>query len=75
MYGSDADRIRKDIPILIAVGSDDPVSNNAALAHQLYDFYISKELKNVEIKFYENARHILNEINRVQFNKGNIEVY
>ena len=65
MYGSDADRIRKDIPILIAVGSDDPVSNNAALAHQLYDFYISKELKNVEIKVYENARHeILNEINR-----------
>jgi alpha-beta hydrolase superfamily lysophospholipase len=64
MYGPDSDGIRKDIPILIAVGSKDPVSNNAVLAHQLYDFYMSKELTKVEIKVYEDARHeILNEIN------------
>ncbi len=63
MYGDAVDTIRKELPILIAVGADDPVSNKAVLATKLYNFYNQKGL-NVEYKVYENARHeILNEIN------------
>ncbi len=63
MYGEAVDTISKDLPILIAVGADDPVSNKAVLATKLYNFYNQKGL-NVEYKVYENARHeILNEIN------------
>ncbi|MCL2631265.1 MAG: alpha/beta hydrolase [Firmicutes bacterium] len=65
MYGADADNIPKDFKILIAVGSHDPVSNNAKLAKRLYDFYLAKGLTAVGYKVYDGARHeILNEINR-----------
>lgn len=65
MYGEASDKIRKDIPILIAVGAEDPVSNKAILAQKLYDFYVSKGISTVEFKKYEGARHeILNETNR-----------
>jgi alpha-beta hydrolase superfamily lysophospholipase len=64
MYGADALNINKKLPIFIAVGSDDPVSQNAKLAQKLFDFYKSLEL-NVDMKIYEGARHeILNETNR-----------
>jgi|CZCB01.1.fsa_nt_gi alpha-beta hydrolase superfamily lysophospholipase len=64
MYGEDALNINKKLPILIAVGSDDPVSQQAKLAAKLYDFYKGLGL-NVSYKVYEGARHeILNEINR-----------
>ena len=63
MYGEAVDTISKDLPILIAVGSEDPVSNKAVLATKLYNFYNQKGM-NVEYKVYENARHeILNETN------------
>lgn len=66
MYGQDKYNINKKLPILIAVGSDDPVSQNAKLATKLYNFY--KELGiNVNYKVYEGARHeILNETNRAE---------
>ncbi len=63
MYGEAVDTVSKDLPILIAVGSDDPVSNKAVLATKLYNFYNQKGLA-VEYKIYDNARHeILNETN------------
>ena len=63
MYGEAVDTISKELPILIAVGSDDPVSNKSVLATKLYNFYNQKGM-NVEYKVYENARHeILNETN------------
>lgn len=68
MYDTDAKSIRKDFPLMIAVGSDDPVSNNSKMAVKLNDFYKSLGLDPV-LKIYEGARHeILNETN-------NIEVY
>lgn len=64
LYGDDSKNIDKKLPILIAVGSDDPVSTQAKLAKKLYDFYIGLEL-NADIKIYDGARHeILNEINK-----------
>ncbi|HHU42722.1 MAG: alpha/beta hydrolase [Bacillota bacterium] len=66
MYGEDAKNINKKLPILIAVGSDDPVSQNARLANKLYEFYKKLGL-NVEYKVYEGARHeILNETNNAE---------
>lgn len=65
MYGEAINNVRKDFPILIAVGSEDPVSNRAALANKLYQFYLEKGLTDVAYKVYEDARHeILNETNR-----------
>lgn len=65
MYGAASDNIRKDIPIMIAVGSDDPVSNKTKLADKLYRFYTEKGLRNLTYKVYEGARHeILNETNK-----------
>jgi len=67
MYGESANNIRKDIPIMIAVGSDDPVSNQTELAKKLFDFYLEKGLTSVEYKVYEGARHeILNETNNTE---------
>ncbi len=66
MYGKDTLNINKKLPILIAVGSDDPVSQQSKLATKLFDFYKSLEL-NAELKIYEGARHeILNEINKAE---------
>lgn len=65
MYGEAINNVRKDFPILIAVGSEDPVSNRAVLANKLYQFYLEKGLTDVTYKVYEDARHeILNETNR-----------
>ena len=65
-YGKDAKTIRKDFPLMIAVGSDDPVSNKAVLATRLNDFYLGLGLK-PEYKVYPGARHeILNEINNAE---------
>lgn len=64
MYGQDKYNINKKLPIFIAVGSKDPVSQNSKLATKLYEYYKALEL-NVEYKVYEGARHeILNETNR-----------
>ena len=64
MYGDRASAIPKELPILIAVGSDDPVSNKAVLAEKLYKYYLQYGL-NAEYKCYPGARHeILNETNR-----------
>ena len=64
MYGKDAQNISKDFKVMIAVGSDDPVSNKAVLATKLNNFYLGLGLK-PEYKVYQGARHeILNEINK-----------
>ena len=64
MYGDDSYAAAKGLPVMIAVGSYDPVSNRAVLAEKLYKFYLQKEL-DVSYKVYPGARHeILNEINK-----------
>ena len=69
MYGKDASNIAKDFRIMIAVGSEDPVSNRSVLATKLNAFYLGLGLK-TEFKVYPGARHeILNEINRSEVYK------
>ena len=66
MYSDKVRSVPADLPILIAVGSEDPVSNKAALAEKLYKFYLQNGL-NVTYKVYPGARHeILNETNRAE---------
>ena len=58
-------RIPKTLPIFIVAGANDPVGNNTRALSQLIDTYTKAGIKNVEHKFYTDARHeILNEINR-----------
>ena len=66
MYSDAVKSVPAEMPILIAIGSDDPVSNKGVLAEKLYKFYLQNGL-NVELKVYPGARHeILNEINRAE---------
>ncbi len=56
--------IDKNLPILIAVGEKDPVSDMSKNATRLYDFYLEKGL-NVTYKVYRDDRHeILNEVDK-----------
>jgi alpha-beta hydrolase superfamily lysophospholipase len=69
MYGEDAKNIRKDFPIMIAVGGDDPVSNKSVMAVKLSEYYKSLGLEPI-LKIYEGARHeILNETNNKEVYK------
>lgn len=66
LYGDAAKNIRKDIPVLIAVGDRDPVSRFGKDAKKLYDFYDGLGL-DVTLKIYEGARHeLLNETNKTE---------
>ncbi|MDR2266094.1 MAG: alpha/beta hydrolase [Christensenellaceae bacterium] len=61
-HGRDKFNVRKDLPIFIAVGKDDPVSNYSALATSLYNVYKQYKLKDIEMQIYDGLRHeILNE--------------
>lgn len=57
--------IRSDLPILIAVGDQDPVNGALALAHLLVGHLRNGGLTDVTLEVYPQARHeILNETNR-----------
>ncbi len=59
------DKIRKDIPMLIISGGDDPVGKSGKLVTRLFDKYKDVGIQNIDIKLYSGARHeILNEINK-----------
>ena len=55
--------LKKDLPVLLASGKDDPVGNMSKGVEKLYKFYTQKAgMQNVQIKLFENSRHeFLNE--------------
>ena len=58
-------KIRKDLPVYIAAGSEDPVSEKTKGLRQLVDAYGRAGLTDVTHHFYQGARHeIFNETNR-----------
>lgn len=58
-------KINKDLPIFILGGSKDPVSNNGKGLNDLNKQYQKLNIKDVNIKVYENGRHeMFNELNR-----------
>ncbi len=56
------ERLRRDIPLLIIAGKDDPVGEYGKGIEKLVAFYNKLAFTHVESKIYENMRHeILNE--------------
>lgn len=59
-------KVRKDLPLLILSGKDDPVGNFGKDIYKIEKLYKSVGIKDVKIKLYNGMRHeILNEKNRV----------
>jgi alpha-beta hydrolase superfamily lysophospholipase len=65
LFGVPTKHIEKDIPLLIAIGSEDPLGGERSV-RLLAEKYISRsKLTDVEIVIYDGARHeIFNETNR-----------
>ncbi len=58
-------KIRKDLPVLVIAGYDDPVGACGKGPKALVKLYKKLGMNNVELKLYENMRHeILNETNK-----------
>lgn len=56
------EQIRKDLPIFIITGEEDPVTTYSKATTMLKDMYTKLGIKSVSIKIYQKARHeILNE--------------
>lgn len=61
-----AKNIRKDLPLLILSGKDDPVGNFGVSIYKLEKFYRSVGIKVISMKLYNGMRHeIINEKNNV----------
>lgn len=59
--------IPKDLPILIASGTHDPVGDYGKTVRKIYKCYKNIGLQDITLKLYENARHeLLNELNKKQ---------
>lgn len=57
--------IRKDLPILLVSGEEDPVGNNGKMVKKAYNEYKKCGIENIEMKLYNGMRHeILNEIGK-----------
>lgn len=60
-----ANRIEKDMPVLLISGSMDPVGNYEKGVREVYNRLLKTGHTNVDIKIYPEARHeILNELNK-----------
>jgi len=63
-------RIPKDLPVLMVSGALDPVGANTAAVNLLAQRYQAQGIRNLTVKFYEDARHeLLNETNRDEVQK------
>lgn len=56
--------ISKDIPILLISGKKDPVGDMGKSVNKLFNEYVKKEIKDVNIKLYEGRHEILHDINK-----------
>ena len=58
-------KVRKDLPILFASGSEDPIGNFGEGVKKSYNLFKEAGIKDVTMKIYQDARHeLLQEINR-----------
>lgn len=63
-------KIRKDLPILLVAGQEDPVGKFGKGVHKLENTYKKLGIKDVECILYPNCRHeILNEENKLDIYK------
>jgi alpha-beta hydrolase superfamily lysophospholipase len=67
-------RIRKDLPVYVAVGEHDPVNGQLALVHALVDRLRGEGLEGVTLTVYPGARHeIFNETNKDEVYRDLVE--
>lgn len=58
-------KVRKDLPILVTSGEDDPVGDFGKAPRTVYETYKKTGIKDVSIKMYKDDRHeILNELDK-----------
>jgi alpha-beta hydrolase superfamily lysophospholipase len=58
--------VRRDLPVLLLSGSEDPVGGTTGVA-KLHDLYTRAGLTDVEVQLHEGARHeMFNETNRAE---------
>ena len=63
--GSGIAKIRKDLPIYVVSGAEDPVGGFGKGVKKVYDAFVAAGLRKVEMKLFPDDRHeILNELNR-----------
>lgn len=63
---TDTEKIRKDLPILIAAGNDDPVGEYGKIPRSYFDFCRSLNISDVSLLAYDGQRHeIINEKDRI----------
>ncbi len=61
----DANRIPKDLPLILVSGMDDPVGGFAKGVLEVYNHLVSLGMEDVDIRLYKEDRHeILNELDR-----------
>ncbi len=59
------DNIRKNLPIYIIAGQEDPVGQYGKRVNKLFDIYREQNISDLNIKLYKDCRHeLLNELNR-----------
>lgn len=64
---SNVDKMRKDMPLLVVSGKDDPVGALGKGTTKAYESFVKAGIKDVTLKLYEGDRHeILNELDREQ---------
>jgi alpha-beta hydrolase superfamily lysophospholipase len=65
LFGVPTKHIQKDIPLLIAIGSDDPLGGEKSVRTLAEKYIARSRLTDVELIVYENARHeIFHETNK-----------
>lgn len=63
-------KMKSNLPILIASGSDDPVGNFGKGVKEVQQLFLKNGIQKVDLKLYSEARHeILNEINKEEVYK------
>lgn len=65
-----ASKVKKDIPILLVSGADDPVGNYLKGVNQVNEWLKETGHTNVQVETYDGGRHeIINEVNRKEVYK------
>jgi len=60
-----AQKVRKDLPMYLIAGDNDPVSKNSKQVKDVFEMYKNTGISDISMKLYEDARHeILNETNK-----------
>ena len=67
---SNVEKVRKDLPIFMLSGDQDPVGGNGKMVVKAYELYKQQNIKDLHLKLYKGMRHeILNEVGKQEVYK------